>query len=71
MNTIETTPPLRLIRFPEVQRRCSLCRTTIYDRILSGDFPAPRKLGRMSVWVEAEIDQWIQSIAETSQGVKS
>ena len=68
MNTNETTRPQRLIRFPEVKHKTGLCRTAIYARIANEDFPAPRKLGRISVWVEAEIDQWISHIAGVQEG---
>jgi prophage regulatory protein len=68
MNTIETTRPQRLIRFPEVKHKTGLCRTAIYARIANGDLPAPRKLGRVSVWIEAEIDQWILDVAGAKEG---
>ncbi|MDY0134232.1 MAG: AlpA family phage regulatory protein [Atribacterota bacterium] len=68
MNTNETTRPHRLIRFPEVKHKSGLCRTAIYTRIANGDFPAPRKLGRVSVWVEAEIDRWISDVAGAEEG---
>lgn len=46
-----------LIRLPTVIARVGLQRTAIYDRISSGLFPAPVKLGtRTSVWPENEVD---------------
>mgnify|MGYP003395210073 FL=1 len=64
----ETAPaepaPLRLIRLPEVIARVGLKRSSIYQRMAEGRFPKGRSLGpRCTVWVEAEIDAWIATIA--------
>ncbi|MBE7562988.1 AlpA family phage regulatory protein [Acidithiobacillus sp. HP-6] len=69
MDTVVTKQqPHRLLRFNEVKYRTGLCRTSIYNRIANGEFPSPRKLGRISVWLEAEIDQWVLDIAQTQKG---
>lgn len=53
--------PSRLIRLPEVKARVGLSRSSIYQRIAEGTFPAPVRLGEKSVaWLEADIDKWIQ-----------
>jgi prophage regulatory protein len=55
------TTPASLLRLPEVQRRTGLPRSTIYDRIKRGDFPAPIKLSeRSSAWDSRSIDGWIE-----------
>lgn len=55
--------PTRLLRLPEVMARVGLKRTEIYQRAKEGRFPQPRSLGsRCSVWVEAEIDEWICAV---------
>nr|WP_230206854.1 AlpA family phage regulatory protein [Novosphingobium sp. Gsoil 351] len=42
-------------------------RSAIYQRMSEGRFPKSRSLGpKCAVWVEAEINDWIQSIAEYS-----
>lgn len=52
--------PERLIRLPEVMHRVGLRKTMIYEMISEGSFPPPKKPGgRVSVWAESEIDQWI------------
>ncbi len=58
----ETKPdaPTKIIRLPVVLDRVGLKRTAVYDRIKGGEFPKPIKLGRVSGWVEAEIQDWIQ-----------
>lgn len=61
---IVITAPPRLIRLPEVMARVGLKRSSIYQRMAEGRFPKGRSLGpRCVVWVEAEIDAWIGSIA--------
>jgi prophage regulatory protein len=56
--------PPRLLRLPEVMDRVGLRRSAIYQRMSEGRFPKSRTLGaRCSVWVEAEINDWIDAIA--------
>lgn len=63
-------PPARLLRLPEVIDRVGLRRSAIYQRMSEGRFPQSRSLGpKCAVWVEAEITEWIQSIAETSSRI--
>ena len=50
---------LRLIRLPEVKAMVGLGTTSIYDKIKKGEFPKQVKLGRLSGWVEAEVQEWI------------
>lgn len=50
----------RIIKRREVEGRTGLPRSTMYDRIRRGDFPAPISLGARSVgWLEHEIDAWL------------
>ena len=56
----------RLIRLPEVMARVGLKRSAIYQRMSEGRFPKSRSLGpKCAVWVESEIDDWIDSIAQS------
>jgi len=60
---ISSAPP-RLLRLPEVMDRVGLRRSAIYQRMSEGRFPKCRSLGaKCSVWVEAEINDWVNSIA--------
>jgi prophage regulatory protein len=53
----------RLLRLPEVMRRVGLKRSAIYQRMSEGRFPRSRAVGsRCTVWVEAEIDEWLNSV---------
>jgi prophage regulatory protein len=59
--------PPRLLRLPEVISRVGLRRSAIYQRMSEGRFPKCRTLGaKCSVWVETEINAWIESIASKS-----
>ena len=56
--------PSRLIRLPEVMARVGLKRSTIYRKMEEGVFPRSRSIGaKCAVWVEAEIEAWIDNIA--------
>ncbi|MBK6297613.1 MAG: AlpA family transcriptional regulator [Sphingomonadales bacterium] len=62
-----TTSRSRVLRLPEVMDRVGLRRSAIYQRMSEGRFPKSRSLGpKCAVWVEAEINDWIQSIALNS-----
>lgn len=55
--------PPRLLRLPEVIARVGLRRSAIYQRMREGRFPKCRTLGpKCSVWIEAEINAWIESV---------
>lgn len=58
-----------LLRLPTVKARTGLSRSSIYLRISEGRFPAPISLGggRAVAWVEAEINNWVNSRIEASR----
>lgn len=57
-------PPARLLRLPEVMARVGLKRSAIYQRMSEGRFPKSRSLGpKCAVWIEAEIDDWVNQVA--------
>jgi prophage regulatory protein len=57
--------PGRLLRLPEVMARVGLRRSAIYQRMSDGRFPRSRSLGpKCTVWVEAEIDEWVRKVIE-------
>lgn len=63
--------PTRLLRLPEVMARVGLRRSAIYKRMSEGRFPKCRSLGpKCSVWIEAEIDAWIETVARSSGGTR-
>lgn len=48
-----------LLPLPVVKARVGMGKTKIYEQIKIGTFPACIKNGRISIWVESEIDAWI------------
>ena len=68
-------PKHRFIRLNEVLSRTGYGRTSIYRKMEDGSFPRSVKLGgppidpnvfdsRAIAWLEAEVDQWIESRIE-------
>lgn len=49
---------------PAVLARRKVSRATLYREINAGDFPAPQKRGRRSVWLSSVVDQAIAEEAE-------
>jgi prophage regulatory protein len=61
--TIDGIKPQRLIRLAEVKQRVGISRASIYKRMSEGKFPKSRSLGaRCVVWIESEIDDWIEFV---------
>jgi prophage regulatory protein len=63
----ENSMSQRLIRLPEVKALVGLGTTSIYDKIKKGEFPRQVKLGRLSGWVEAEVEGWISQQIQSSR----
>lgn len=62
-----TKTPSRIIRLPEVINRTGRSRSSIYQDVADGYFPAPIKLGRNARaigWPESVIEDWIQERIE-------
>ena len=64
--TAETETPV-IIRIPEVCRVTGMGRSTIYELVARGNFPAPLILARgsdgrarVSGWVQSEVIGWIE-----------
>lgn len=50
---------LRRLRMEQVIKKVALKRSTIYERIKTGTFPAQYKDGSSSFWFEHELDAWL------------
>jgi prophage regulatory protein len=51
-----------LLRRPQVQALTGLSRSTLYNFISRGMFPAPVRLGLRSVaWRKSQVSAWIES----------
>jgi prophage regulatory protein len=49
------------IRLPAVQQRVPYSKTSIYEMVANGSFPAPHRLGARAVgWLVDEVDQWVE-----------
>ncbi|HDR9490628.1 helix-turn-helix transcriptional regulator [Burkholderia stabilis] len=55
----------RLIRLPTVLAMVGLGKATIYDMMKNNDFPKPRRVRNLSLWVESEVQNWIENIKKT------
>jgi prophage regulatory protein len=56
--TISKEPTI--LRRPQVQQRTGLSRSTLYQYIKEGRFPAPLCLGPRAVgWLESDVSDWI------------
>jgi predicted DNA-binding transcriptional regulator AlpA len=54
--------PNSIMRRGDVERETGLCRSTIYQRVKAGTFPAPVHLGARSVgWRVSDIDEFLSS----------
>jgi prophage regulatory protein len=48
--------------------RLSIARPTIYELMRKHSFPRPVKLGSRSLWLEDEVNAWVNSLAEARNG---
>ena len=56
--------PDTILRLPAVKDATGLSRSTIYERVRQGTFPAPVPLGAKAVgWLESEVGAWIRQTA--------
>jgi len=62
-------PPLSsILRLKQVTARTGLARSTIYERIKAGGFPAQISLGARAVgWLEADVQAWIAAQVQRSR----
>ena len=53
---------MKVLRLPEASERVGLGRSAIYQKIETGDFPRPIKLGQRAIgFIEAELDAWLEA----------
>lgn len=64
-------PSEGLVKLPVVMSATTLSRSVIYERVKSGDFPAPVKLGERAVaWPVESIRAWIASRVDAATAAK-
>jgi prophage regulatory protein len=62
---------LRLLRLALVLYKTGLSRSSLYEKIASGDFPKPVRLGtdaKSVAWPEHEVDAWIRNMIQRRDG---
>lgn len=60
--------PTNILRRKAVEKRVSLSKSAIYERIADEQFPKPINLGGRAVgWIEAEIDAWLADRIQQSR----
>jgi len=52
--------PIRLISIKEICKRLGYSRHWVYQRVRSGEFPQPIRLGRETKFVESEFNAWMK-----------
>ncbi|MGV8997290.1 MAG: AlpA family transcriptional regulator [Parvibaculaceae bacterium] len=52
-----------ILRRPDVEKRCGISRSAIYQLMTEGLFPRPVRLGRRAVgWRESDISKWLSKL---------
>jgi prophage regulatory protein len=52
----------RLLRLPAVMAMTGLCRSHVYGKMNSGEFPKQVRLAPSTVgWLESEVEAWIEA----------
>lgn len=57
----------RILRMPQVVEMVGLCRASIYNKMRDDAFPRQVKLGRLSGWLESEVQGWIREQTRRSR----
>ncbi|MBT5242467.1 MAG: AlpA family phage regulatory protein [Rhodospirillaceae bacterium] len=53
-----------ILRRPDVEKRCGLSRSTIYQLMTEGRFPRPLRLGKRAVgWRESDVASWLEALS--------
>lgn len=66
--TAQAQTALTILRRKQVEARTGLARSTIYQHVRAGTFPAPISLGAKSVgWIEAEVNAWLEARIDGSR----
>lgn len=55
---------LRTLNINSVKKKIDRSKAFIYKEMDRGNFPKPLKMGRSVVWIESEIDAWLQQFID-------
>ena len=64
---VAVVPGDRILSVEQVAEKVSLSRRSIYNRLSTGEFPQPVKLGAATRWRESVIDKWIAEVMDGSE----
>lgn len=53
---------MKLLRYPEVEKRVRLKKSAIYKLIKAEKFPAPVKQGGAAFWFDTDIDAYLERL---------
>lgn len=53
-----------LYRIKQLTEFLNISRATIYRLIKRRQFPAPKKLGGISVWTKEDIEEWVNIVTD-------
>jgi prophage regulatory protein len=63
-----TSESMKILRLPQVCELVGLRRSSVYQRIKTGAFPAPIELGpRARGWLESEVQGWLRKRIQASR----
>lgn len=51
-----------LLTRKQVEERIGFKRTWIYEMIKAGEFPAPKKIGYCTRWLDSDIEGWLENL---------
>lgn len=67
-NFLKAANEARILRIKQTKERTGLSRSTLYNLIKEGKFPAPIPLGARAVgWLSSDVDAWIESRVKASR----
>jgi prophage regulatory protein len=59
-----------ILRLPQVVATTGVPRSSVYERVKAGTFPAPVKIGKRAIgWRTADITAWLDSLKSAGAGV--
>jgi predicted DNA-binding transcriptional regulator AlpA len=66
-NLVDASKACGFLRLPQVMQLIPIGKTSIYEKIRKGEFPAQIKLGtKTSVWRREDIDAYIKKMSEAN-----
>ena len=59
-NKVETANPRELLDIHSVKKMTGIGKTNIDKKLKLREFPQCIRIGRRSLWIQSEVQQWIQ-----------